>query len=104
MTCRIERLIANEGSVIFRVSGQIEGDDVRMLQELLATTTGAVGLDLKEVTLVDRSAVTLLALYERSGLKLRNLPAYVREWVKKEQAQIRRNKVDGDDDDAGKVR
>jgi len=88
MTCRIERLVVDDSSVVFRVSGRIEGENVTTLQGLLAHTTGEVALDLKEVTLVDRHAVTLLALCERGGMELKNLPAYLREWISKEQAQI----------------
>ena len=88
MTCRIERLVVDDSSVVFRVSGRIEGENVTTLQGLLEHTTGEVALDLKEVTLVDRHAVSLLALCERSGVELQNLPAYLREWISKERAQI----------------
>jgi hypothetical protein len=45
MTCRVDRLHAGEDTVVFQVSGRISGEDVRMLQSLLANTTGAVRLD-----------------------------------------------------------
>ena len=89
MTCRIERLVVGESSVVLRVSGRIERENVGTLQELIEQTSGEVSLDLKEITLVDRHTVMLLALYERSGVELKNLPTYLREWVSKEQAQIK---------------
>lgn len=96
MTCRVDRLAAGEDAVVFRVSGQIAGEDVNVLQTLLAESKGAVRLDLKEVTIVGRSAVTLLALFERSGVELSNLPNYVREWISKENAQIARGRTERD--------
>jgi hypothetical protein len=48
---------------------------------------GGVALDLKEGLLVDRGAVRLLAGCEANGIKLRNSPAYVREWVARERAR-----------------
>ena len=89
MSFRIERLVAGDGSLIFQVSGRIEGENLAILQGLLAQTTGETVLDLKETTFVDRDAVTLLARCEPGGVKLKNLPAYLREWISKEQAQIR---------------
>jgi len=53
------------------------------LQRLLAAEAGnqSVVLDLQEVKLVDRDAVTFLACQETSGTRLRNCPAYIREWI-----------------------
>ena len=39
----------------------------------------------KNVLLVDREAVGLLALSEASGTELRNCPPYIREWVTRER-------------------
>jgi hypothetical protein len=44
-----------------------------------------VALDLTEVKLVDRDAVTLLARTEGNGIELRNCPAYIREWITRER-------------------
>ena len=44
-----------------------------------------VALDLTEVKLVDRDAVTLLARTEGNGIELRNCPAYIRGWVTRER-------------------
>jgi len=89
MTCKIELVIDCESGSMFRVSGDLQGDSVRILEELLAKVSKHVVLDLKEVILADRHAVALLALCERNGGQLMNCPAYLREWVTNEQANIR---------------
>jgi transketolase C-terminal domain/subunit len=86
MTCKIERLVVGEDLVILCISGQITGQDVDLLRALLEQETRAPVLDLKDLVLVDREAVQLLASRESNGTELRNCPAYVREWVKRERA------------------
>jgi anti-anti-sigma regulatory factor len=80
---RIER--SSNGKVIFTLSGRIETEGVDELQRLfgLETVDHHVVLDLRDVTLVDREAVHFLARCETTGIKLRNCPAYVREWINK---------------------
>jgi len=34
---------------------------------------------------VDREAVKFLARYESNAVELRNCPAYIREWIKRER-------------------
>ena len=70
-----------------RVSGRIHVEHVGTLRELLGREKGAVAIDLAEVILVDREAVSLLALSEANGIELRNCPAYIREWVERHKAQ-----------------
>lgn len=84
MSCRIDRLVIGEDLVVFRVSGRITAHEVGMLQDLLLQEGGAVAIDLKDVLLVDREAVKLLASSEFNGLELRNCPAYIREWITRE--------------------
>jgi len=86
MTCRIDRLVIGEDLVMLRISGRISGQDVDTLQALLEQERSAVAIDLKELSLVDREAVQLLALHESRGTELRNCPAYIREWVTRERA------------------
>ena len=40
--------------------------------------------NLKDVLIVDREAIKLLAVSELNGVELRNCPAYIREWVTRE--------------------
>lgn len=85
MACKIERLVVGEDRVILSISGQIAGQDVDLLRGLLEQEASALVLDLKDLLLVDREAVKLLAFCDSNGVELRNCPAYVREWVKNER-------------------
>jgi hypothetical protein len=89
MSCRIDRLVIGEDLATLRISGRISGQDVDMLRALLEQEKSAVAIDLKEVLLVDREAVQLLALHESRGTELRNCPPYIREWVTRERGRIR---------------
>ena len=84
MTCRIERLVSGEGGVFLRVSGRIRAEDVDLLRDLLGSE-GRVTIDLKDVVIVGRDAVKLLAFSEANGIELRNCPSYVREWIDREK-------------------
>jgi len=48
------------------------------------TGAGTFVIDLKNVILIDREAVKLLACSENYGTELRNCPPYIREWVTRE--------------------
>ena len=84
MTCRIDRVVFGEGPAVLQISGQITGQDVDLLRTLLEQERNGVVIDLKDVLLVDREAVKLLSLNESKGAQLRNCPAYIREWVTRE--------------------
>ena len=88
MTCRIDRVVIGPGLLILHISGQITGKDVDLLRSLLEQEGSVVAIDLKDVLLVDREAIKLLALCESNGVELRNCPAYIREWVTRERAVI----------------
>jgi hypothetical protein len=60
-----------------------------MLRALLEQERSVVVIDFKEVLLVDREAVTLLAFRESNGSELRNCPAYIREWITREWADTK---------------
>ena len=57
-----------------------------MLRALLEEEEGVVIIDLKDVLIVDREAIKLLAVCELNGVELRSCPAYIREWVTREMA------------------
>lgn len=71
--------------MIFRVSGRIQAEDIDTLRKLLGREREPIVIDLEEVTVVDREAVTFLGLSEMNGIELRNCPAYIREWVDREK-------------------
>ena len=83
MTCRIDRVFIEQG-VVLRISGRMRGKDLDVLRTALEEGR-VVEIDLTEVELADRDAVTLLARTESSGIELRHCPAYIREWVTRER-------------------
>ncbi len=83
---RIRRAIDRD-QVVFQVSGHTEAEDVAELQRLIHSEARDhnLVLDLENVTLVSREAVRFLADCEAGGAKLRNCPAYIREWILRER-------------------
>ena len=75
------------GSVVFALSGRIEADDVTELQRLfeLESASRHLVLDLKDVTLADRDAVSFLMRCEENGIRIKNCPPYIREWIEREK-------------------
>jgi ABC-type transporter Mla MlaB component len=86
--------------VIFVLSGRIEAEDIDELQRLfeLEDTSRKIALDLRDVTLVDRAGVNFLAVCERNSIQLENCPAYIREWIGRENGKKRRHKQVNDSD------
>ena len=84
MTCKIDRVLTPDGSMVFRVSGRIDRAYVEVLQELIEgekTAESRLALDLKDVTVVSLEAVWALTAAQANGIELRNCPAYIREWI-----------------------
>lgn len=73
----------NDGAPVFVLSGRIEEEHVLELQNLLSGETQRhdITFDLEEVRLVDRQVVKFLGACEGRGIRLRNCPSYVREWI-----------------------
>lgn len=71
--------------MVFSISGRVEESDLSQLEQLLnaekESRAKGIGIDLKEVRLVDRQVVKYLAGCESAGIQLRNCPAYIREWI-----------------------
>ena len=88
MSCRIDRVVSSENLVVLFISGRITGEHVDMLRGVLEQEAGGFAIDLKNVLLVDREAVKLLAISEANGTELRNCSPYIREWVTSERAEI----------------
>ncbi len=87
---RIQRS-ADANCIVFALSGRIKAERLAELEKLLECEARdhSLVLDLKEVKLVDRDAVSFLTVCEAKGVKLTNCPAYIREWIEKESAQRR---------------
>ena len=87
MSCRIDQVVSAENLVVLVISGRITGEHVDTLRGVLEQESGGFAIDLKNVLLVDRETVKLLALSEANGTELSNCPPYIREWVTREEAE-----------------
>ena len=85
MTLKIDRAVDGR-FVVFSLSGRIQVEHLPELQRLLDLEAQdlAVVLDMKDVKLVDRDAVTFLARCRLAGVKFENCAAYIREWIRQE--------------------
>jgi anti-anti-sigma regulatory factor len=79
---------ATNGETILTLSGRMSLENVTEFEAVLKSEADGrrIILDLKDLTLVDRDAVKFLARCEADGIELRNCPAYVREWIRRERA------------------
>lgn len=80
---------AANGEVALTVSGQLDAENLAELKTLLSSEGGGrrTTLDLKELTHVDQDAVRFLERCEADNIELKNCPAYIREWIAREQGQ-----------------
>jgi anti-anti-sigma regulatory factor len=78
---------SSNGQIIFTLFGRMKAERVAELKALLKSETGTqqIVLDLKDLTLVDRDSVRFLESCEADGIKIKNCPAYVREWMEREK-------------------
>jgi anti-anti-sigma regulatory factor len=78
---RIQR--SANGEVVFTVSGQMDAESIVELETLINSEAKGcrIVLDLKDLTLADEDAITLLVRCEANSITLKNCPAYVREWI-----------------------
>ena len=91
---RIERSADGE-DIRFTISGRIDAAHVVELQRLIDDETAecSVVLDLRDVKLVDRDAVSFLVRCEAIGVRLDNCPGYIREWISHEVGESRSRDV-----------
>jgi anti-anti-sigma regulatory factor len=80
------RRVAN-GEVLFTLSGRMGAENVAELKDLFGSEAKGcrIVLDLKDLTLVDRDAVSFLKRCEADSIRLKNCPAYIREWITRER-------------------
>ena len=84
MTLRIERS-TRQGFTVFSLSGRIEAEQVAELKELFDRDYRNIIVDLRDLRLADRDAVRFLRNCKAEGMKLENCPAYVCEWMDREE-------------------
>ena len=82
---RIER--SANGVTHLSVSGEVNLANMADLASMIeAEPSGRrIVLDLRDLTLVDRDAIQYLADCESGGIRLKNCPGYVREWIRRER-------------------
>jgi anti-anti-sigma regulatory factor len=73
---------ANE-EVVIKLSGRMGAENLGELENLISAEADGrrTVLDLKDLTLVDRHAVSFLERCEADSIKLTNCPAYIRRWI-----------------------
>jgi anti-anti-sigma regulatory factor len=82
-------------SVILTLIGRIEGENLEELKRLMGAEASGRNfvLDMKDVTLVDQSAIRFLARCEADSVTLENCPAYIRDWIAAEKCRNTRRKA-----------
>lgn len=75
------------GEVVFTLSGRMDAENIAEMKTLFGSEAKGrcIVLDLKDLTLVDRDAVRFLESCEADSIKLKNCPAYIREWITRER-------------------
>ena len=80
----------DQDAVRLTLSGRIDQAEVAELAHAIGrerSDVRALTLDLEDVRLLDRDAVLFLIGCEQSGVRLANVPAYIRGWMKAEQTR-----------------
>ena len=82
------------GRVVFTLSGRLEAEDIKELQQVLnlEAKERKLVLDLRDVTLVNENAVKFLARCEADNIILENCPAYIRQWIAQAKGSTRRRR------------
>ena len=83
---RIRRSEAN-GQVVFTLSGRMDEEGIAELETLIGSEAGGrrIVLDLKDLTLIGRDAISFLERWEAKGIALKNCADYVREWITRQR-------------------
>jgi len=85
MTFKIQKN-REDTAVVLKLSGRFQKENVDDLRRLFEVEegNGDLILDLEEIKLVDRDVVRFLETCEGRGVRLRNCPAYIRDWISQE--------------------
>ena len=77
------------GQVVFTLSGRMDEENIAELEKLIRSETNGhhIVLDLKDLILVGRDAISFLERCEADGITLQNCPAYVREWITRQRGR-----------------
>jgi len=79
------------GEVVFRVSGQLNAENVAEMETLIEAETNGrrIVLDCTDLRSVDGEAVKFLEKWEADSIKLKNCGLYIREWIRRERQERR---------------
>src|ERR1700751_1993367 len=82
------------GEVIFKVSGQLNTENVAEMETLIAAETKGrrIVLDCTDLRSVDGEAVKFLEKWEADSIKLKNCGLYIREWIRRERLERKSGK------------
>lgn len=78
---------SSNAQLVFFLSGRIGEEHTAELDTLIGSEPKVrpIVLDLKDVTIVNQDAVNFLERCEAEGITLENCPAYIREWITRQQ-------------------
>jgi anti-anti-sigma regulatory factor len=82
------------GEVVFKVSGQLNTENVAEMETLFAAETKGrrIVLELTDLRSVDGEAVKFLEKWEADSIKLKNCCLYIREWIRRERLERKSGK------------
>ena len=81
---RIQR--SANGEVVFTLSGRMDEEDIAQVETLIRSEDGlGIVLDLKDLILVGREAISFLERCETDGITLKNCARYVRELITRQR-------------------
>jgi hypothetical protein len=82
---RIQR--SANGEVVFTLSGRMDEEDIAQVETLIRSEADGLGivLDLKDLILVGREAISFLERCEADGITLKNCARYVRELITRQR-------------------
>jgi len=70
---------------IIRLIGRIEQQDLGTLETQTRGSGQVICIDLRDVTLIDIHVVRYLIARQRDGALFENIPAFIQEWMRREQ-------------------
>jgi hypothetical protein len=79
---RIDKYFEGQATIL-RLSGCIHFEDISALQKHVEQVGPRLIFDLRELQLVDESAVHFLADCETNGVILRHCAFYISEWIRR---------------------
>ena len=82
------------GEVVFKVSGQLNAENVAEMEALIAAERNGrrIVLDCTDLRSVDAEAVRSLEKWEADMIKLKNCGLYIREWIRRERLERKSGK------------